>query len=80
MLTSEGMGVVLRGAQVLGAGLVEEEDLEELEEVLEQVTEELWRFKTCRYPSFSTFLLRVEFQWFLMELSVLRTNSVGGCK
>lgn len=26
---------------------------------------------SCRYPSCSTFLLMVEFQWFLMELSVL---------
>lgn len=34
--------------------------------------EELWRCRICRYPSFSTFLFRVEFQWFLMELSVLR--------
>lgn len=46
-------------------GSLQKED--ELEEV-----EQLWR--TCRYPSFSTFLFRVEFQWFLMELSVLRTK------
>lgn len=70
MLTLVGMLAVLGGPQVLDAGLVEEEELEELEEVME----ELWRCRTCRYPSFSTFLFRVEFQWFLMELSVLRTK------
>lgn len=70
MLTLVGTVAVLGGPQVLDVGLVEEEELEELEEV----TEELWRCKTCRYPSFSNLLFRVEFQWFLMELSVLRTK------
>lgn len=70
MLTLVGTLALLRGSHVLEAALMEEKEPEELEEELE----ELWRFKTCRYPSFSTFLFRVEFQWFLMELSVLQTK------
>lgn len=44
------MWALLGGAQVLGSGLVVEE------------LDEWWRCKMCRYPSFSTFLFRVEFQ------------------
>ena len=47
---------------VLGAGLLVEEEL----------MERLWSCKNCRYPSFSIFFFNVEFQWFLMALSVLR--------
>ncbi len=68
MLTLAGMLAVLGASQTFDAGLMEVGEPEELEEVLE----ELWWFKTCRYPSLSTFLFRVEFQWFLMELSVLK--------
>lgn len=74
MLTLVGMLAVLGRLQVLDAGLVEEEELEVFVEMLQEPMERLWRCRTCRYPSFSTFLFRVEFQWFLMALSVLRTN------
>lgn len=75
MLTLVGILAVLEKPQVLDACLVEEEEeLEEFVEVLQEPMERLWRCRTCRYPSFSTFLFRVEFQWFLMALSVLRTK------
>lgn len=55
---------------LVGMVALVEEELEELKEVMQE-----WcRCKTWRYSSFSTFLFRVEFQWFLMELSVLRTE------
>lgn len=53
-------------------------ELEELQEphvgLVEELTDML-RYKIFRYPSFCTFLFRVEFQWFLMALSVLRTQT-----
>lgn len=48
--------------------------LEDMVAGLEEVLDEVLRHSKCRYPSRSTFLFRVEFQWFLMELSVLRAD------
>lgn len=59
-LTLLGVTVVWVGSWVLEDGLMLEEEM---------------RVGSWRYPSFSTFLFRVEFQWFFTELSVLRANT-----
>lgn len=63
------MLTLVRVSAALGGPV--EEERQEFEELLMGRS---WRRRTCRYPSFSTFLFSVEFQWFLMALSVLKTK------
>lgn len=77
MAVSEWMLTLVRVLAALGGPV--EEERQEFAELLEELMERLWRRRTCRYPSFSTFLFSVEFQWFLMALSVLKTKHSSCC-